>query len=245
MEYLYSMLENLDLTQLLVLDIETIPQYPTYDDVPEDWRKLWDKKSVSISYNKPDQTPDAIYNRAGIYAEFGQIICISVGYFNRSGNQWTLRVKSFYGDDESLVLKEFSELLSKHFNSPGHLLCAHNGKEFDFPYICRRMLINGLNIPSILNISGKKPWEIQHIDTMELWKFGDYKSYTSLELLAASFGIPTPKGDIDGSMVWEVYWKEKDLERIKTYCQKDVITTAKLVMKFKQVGDLDIIDELS
>lgn len=239
------MLSALDLSQLLVLDIETVPQFPSYDEVPEFWKKLWDKKSLAISHNKPDQTSDLLYNRAGIYAEFGRIICISAGFFNRSGPDWQLRVKSFYGDDEKQLLTEFIQLLERHFNTPSHLLCAHNGKEFDFPYICRRILINGLEIPGILNISGKKPWEIQHIDTMELWKFGDYKNYTSLELLAASFQIPTPKDDIDGSMVWEVYWKEHDLERIKTYCQKDVITTARLLMKFKGMDNLEQVEEIA
>lgn len=226
------MIENLDLNNVLILDIETVPQYSSYDHVPEQWQKLWNKKANTLLANKPDQTPDSIYNRAGIYAEFGKIICISVGYFNRSGNEWTLRIKSFYGDDEKILLAEFTQMLNRHFNEAGQLLCAHNGKEFDFPYICRRLVINTLPIPRILNITGKKPWEVNHLDTMELWKFGDYKSYTSLELLAAVFNIPTPKDDIDGSMVWEVYWKENDLVRIKTYCQKDVVTTAQLLLKF-------------
>lgn len=233
------MLKNLDLTKLLILDIETVPQTPAYDDLPEYKQKLWNKKANTLNYNKTDQTPDAIYSRAGIYAEFGKIVCISVGYFNRSGNEWSLRIKSFYGEDEKLQLDEFCQLLNRHFNEPDQLLCAHNGKEFDFPYLCRRMLINRIDIPDILNISGKKPWEIQHIDTMELWKFGDYKSYTSLELLASVFEIPTPKDDIDGSMVWEVYWKEKDVERIKVYCQKDVITTAQLMLRFRNEELMD------
>ncbi len=233
------MLQNLDLTKILILDIETVPQFPAYDNLSESWQKLWNKKANTLTHNKGDLTPDAIYPRAGIYAEFGKIVCISVGYFNRSGNTWSIRIKSFYGDDEKLLLEEFKQLLQKHFNEPDQLLCAHNGKEFDFPYLCRRMLINGIQIPYILNIAGKKPWEIQHIDTMELWKFGDYKSFTSLELLASVFQIPTPKDDIDGSMVWEVYWKEKDLERIRIYCQKDVITTAQLIMKFRNENMVD------
>jgi len=233
------MLQNLDLTRVLILDIETVPQSPSYSRLDENIQRLWDKKALSLNAKMPEHTPDMIYNRAGIYAEFGKIVCISVGYFNRSGNEWTLRIKSFYGDDEKIFLSEFSELLNRHFNEPDQLLCAHNGKEFDFPYLCRRLLINHLEIPYILNIAGKKPWEVQHIDTMELWKFGDYKSYTSLELLAAVFGIPTPKDDIDGSMVWEVYWKENDLERIRTYCQKDVVTTAQLLLSFRNEKLLD------
>lgn len=237
------MLQNLDLTKILILDIETAPQYPSFDQLPEKWQKLWDKKAAFLKRDE-GQTTDSIYPRAGIYAEFGKIICISIGAFNRSGNEWTLRLKSFYGDDEKILLKEFCELLERHYSHPDQLLCAHNGKEFDFPYISRRCLINQLDIPKIINLAGKKPWEVQHIDTMELWKFGDYKSYTSLELLAATFNIPTPKDDIDGSMVWEVYWKEKNIERIKEYCQKDVITTAQLLLKFRNeelLGESNII----
>lgn len=228
------MLANLDLTKVLVLDIETVPQYDSYEHVPEKWQGLWNKKANTLK-KEEEQGPADIYARAGIYAEFGKIVCISVGFFNRSGNNWQFRTKSFYSDDEKLLLAEFIQMLNKHFNQPDHLLCAHNGKEFDFPYLCRRMILNGMDIPNILNISGRKPWEIQHIDTMELWKFGDFKSFTSLELLAAAFDIPTPKDDIDGSMVWDVYWNQKDLERIRIYCQKDIVTVAQLLLRFKNL----------
>lgn len=227
------MLEHLDLSKILILDIETVPQFASYDALPEKWKSLWDKKSLALNYNKPDLTPDTIYNRAGIYAEFGKIVCISVGFFNRNGNEWTFRIKSFCGDDEKQLLKDFSDMLNKHFCQPDHLLCAHNGKEFDYPYLSRRCVLNGVELPKILNLAGKKPWEVQHLDTMELWKFGDFKSFTSLELLATAFDIPTPKDDIDGSMVWEVYWIQKDTERIKTYCQKDVVTVAQLLLRFR------------
>ena len=232
------MLQNLDLTKILVLDIETVPQYPTYKEVPEKWQHLWDKKSAFIKRDE-HQTSADIYPRAGIYAEFGKIICISVGFFNRSGNFWQFRTKSFYSDDEKLLLTEFATMLNRHFDDPGNLLCAHNGKEFDFAYLCRRMLINGVEIPDLLNIAGKKPWEVNHLDTMELWKFGDFKSFTSLELLAATFDVPTPKDDIDGSQVWTVYWNDNDLERIKTYCQKDVVTVAQLLLRFRGEELLD------
>jgi predicted PolB exonuclease-like 3'-5' exonuclease len=226
------MLESIPLSKILVLDIETVPQYPTYQSMSEKWQKLWDKKAQFLKKNEED-TAETIYPRAGIYAEFGKIICVSAGIFIRSGNFWQFKVKSFYGDDEKILLGEFIQMLQKFNTTNDQLLCGHNAKEFDFPYLCRRMLINGLEIPSILNIAGKKPWEVQHIDTMDLWKFGDFKSFNSLELLAATFDIPTPKDDIDGSMVWSVYWKDKGLERIKTYCQKDVLTTAQLLLSFK------------
>jgi uncharacterized protein YprB with RNaseH-like and TPR domain len=184
-------------------------------------------KSVTIRGEIPAED---FYERAGIWAEFGKIICISVGIF-LNGKRAGLRVKSFAGHDEKELLEDFSKMLSGQPLSL--ILCAHNGKEFDFPYICRRMLINGVQFPPHLQITGKKPWEIPHLDTMELWKFGDYKNYTSLNLLTAIFGIPTSKDDIDGSQVGYVYWVEDDLPRICTYCQKDVIATAQLIRRYR------------
>lgn len=222
------MLKDLKLENVLFLDIETVPASPSFDMIPEKMQRLWEKKAEQLRRNNPDQTADALYPRAGIYAEFGKIICISCGYTN--GNDF--RIKSFYGHDEKIILEEFAQLLEIHFNTKHHLLCAHNGKEFDFPYIARRMLVNMVELPEIINFAGKKPWEVRHLDTMELWKFGDYKHFTSLELLAAIFDIPTPKDDIDGSMVGHVYWVEKDLDRIATYCVKDVLTIAQLMRKY-------------
>jgi DNA polymerase elongation subunit (family B) len=164
-------------------------------------------------------------------AEFGKIICISLGIFSIQGKSASLRIKSIFGHDEKEMLHQFSALLNKQ--APTLMFCAHNGKEFDFPYICRRLLVNGIEIPVQLQLSGKKPWEINHIDTMELWKFGDYKHFTSLNLLAAILDIPTPKDDINGAQVRQVYYEEKNLDRIVTYCQKDVITTAQVLLKFK------------
>jgi predicted PolB exonuclease-like 3'-5' exonuclease len=234
------MLEHLDLSKVLILDIETVSQQPVFDDLDDRWKHLWTKKAAVIS--KGEQQPGDIYNRAAIYAEFGKIICISAGIFSRNGRGWQFRVKSFYGDDEKLLLQEFTQMLERHFDEPDNLLCAHNGKEFDYPYISRRCLITGVDIPRILNIAGKKPWEVTLLDTMELWKFGDYKSFTSLELLAAAFDIPTPKDDIDGSMVGDVYWREQDLERIRHYCQKDVVTVAQLMLRFRKEPLLDNTD---
>ncbi len=229
------MLEQYDLHNLMVIDIETVPQYSNFDDLPDHFKKLWDLKTQS---QRKDQTPEEFYERAGIWAEFGKIICISMGIFI-NGKNTGLRVKSFAGHDEKEVLEKFGALLATQ--PPSLILCAHNGKEFDFPYICRRMLVNGVKIPSQLEISGKKPWEINHLDTMELWKFGDYKNYTSLNLLTAIFDIPTPKDDIDGSMVGHVYWVENQLERISVYCQKDVVATAQLLRRYR--GEELIVDE--
>jgi DNA polymerase elongation subunit (family B) len=228
------MLDNINLETILFIDIETVPMTPVYEDLPASFRKLWDKKSETLSKfdrngTEVSKTPAEWYERAGIYAEFGKIICISTGA-HRSGALW---IRSYYGDDEKAILKEFASMLEKSADKKFLYLCAHNGKEFDYPYLIRRMLINGIQVPALLDLSGKKPWEVNHLDTMELWKFGDYKSYTSLELLAALFNIPTPKDDIEGKDVARVYYAEKDLPRIVTYCQKDVITIVNLLLKLK------------
>lgn len=222
------MLDNVRKDNILFLDIETVPGYRDYNEVPDNIKSLWDHKS---SFLKKDEleTSDSLYNRAGIYAEFGKIICISVGYLHDDN----LRIKSFASHDERQLLAEFAELLNKSYNKSNSLLCAHNGKEFDYPYISRRMIINGIKLPAILNISGKKPWDIKLLDTMELWKFGDYKSYTSLALLTTILGIDTPKDDIKGSDVYKTYWEENDLERVVTYCQKDVIAIVQVFLRYK------------
>jgi 3'-5' exonuclease len=228
------MLEKINIGNILFLDIETVPFVANYHDLPGNFKKLWDRKAEMISMNerkaeRAPKLPEELFMRAGIYAEFGKIICISTGVIRNE----TLWVKSFYGDDEKQLLREFSEMLSKASGKKFQFLCAHNGKEFDYPYIIRRMLINGVTVPALLDLIGKKPWEVNHFDTMELWKFGDYKNFTSLELLAAIFGIPSPKDDIQGSDIARVYWEEKNLERIVTYCQKDVLTIVNLFLKFQ------------
>ena len=218
------MLETIKLSTVLFLDVETVPIVYNYNDLPVTMRALWDAKYRF----QPSENPELQYKKAGIFAEYAKIVCISVGFFN----DVSFRIKSFYGEEESQILKDFTTLLNTHYNRKEHLLCAHNGKEFDFPFLCRRLLINAVKLPKILNITGKKPWEVNHLDTMELWKFGDYKNYTSLNLLAAIFGISTPKDDMEGSDVARVYWEEKDLQRIVTYCQKDVLTVAQLLLRF-------------
>jgi len=233
------MLDQLDIESVLFLDIETVSAYRNFDDLGEYEQELWQLKAKFL-IKDDDTTAADVYGKAGIYAEFGKIVCISVGFMVSEQHELKLRIKSYYGEDEKLLLEEFNGLLNNHFAHSRYLLCAHNGKEFDFPYIARRMLVNGLRLPTLLDMAGKKPWEIKHLDTMELWKFGDYKHYTSLKLLAHIFGIPTPKDDIDGSQVGKVFWEDDDVERIKTYCQKDVITIVQLVLKYK---GLSLIDE--
>lgn len=222
---------SIQLNNILFLDIETVPQHEAHENLPEAWKNLWEIKASYLIRNKETETTQSIYSRAGIYAEFGKIICISCGVIQGTGEEKKFLVKSFSGDDEKLVLHQFCEMLNKWCADGNKYLCAHNGKEFDFPYLCRRLIINHLSIPEILKLHGKKPWDVTHLDTLELWKFGDYKSYTSLNLLAHTLGIDTPKDDIDGSRVHEVYWKEKNLPRIVTYCQKDVITVAQIFLR--------------
>jgi 3'-5' exonuclease len=229
------MLEKINPENILFLDIETVPMVNRYEELPDPFKRLWDKKAEQLLRNdrisaEEKKSPAEIYQRAGIYAEFGKIICISTGVL-RNQSLW---IKSFYGDNEKELLLDFSEMLEKAHEKQFRFLCAHNGKEFDYPYLIRRMLVNGVRIPPILDLSGKKPWEVNHFDTMELWKFGDYKNYTSLELLAALFGITTPKDDINGSDVANVYWEEHDLQRIVTYCQKDVKTIVNLFLRFQE-----------
>jgi len=218
------------LYNILFLDIETVSQQPVFDKLPEEWQQLWTRKAEILLRNKEADTIESIYSRAAIYAEFGKIVCISCGFLHSNGDEKKLVLKSFYGDDEKILLREFADMLRK-WADPSRFLCAHNGKEFDFPYLCRRMVVNGIAIPGLLYTPGRKPWEVCHLDTMDLWKFGDFKSYTSLNLLAHTLGVPTPKDDIDGSMVGDVYWKEGDITRIVTYCQKDVITVAQVYLR--------------
>lgn len=225
------MLQKINLEKILFLDIETVAQQSHFSDLDDVFQMHWENKARFIA--KEEESAEDVYERAGIYAEFGKIVCISIGAIRIENGVKKLRLKSFYHDDEKIILTNFFELLNQHYNSRDDLLCGHNGKEFDFPYIARRALINGIAIPSILDLAGKKPWEVPHLDTLQLWKFGDYKHYTSLSLLTSIFDIPTPKDDIDGSMVNKVYWKEKDLQRIANYCEKDVVALTQLFLRFR------------
>lgn len=227
------MLDNIKVEDVMFLDIETVPAISSYELLDPVMQTLWDKKSKQ--FRQEDQTAGAVYERAGIYSEFGKIICISVGLI-RDRDPISFRLKSFYGDDEKSLLSDFSSMLSKFSKSNRDaLLCAHNGKEFDYPYIARRMIINGLIIPDMLDNAGKKPWEVKLLDTMDLWKFGDYKNYTSLDLLTSILGIPTPKDDIDGSMVAGIFYEDNDIERIVRYCEKDVLAIAQVLLRFKNM----------
>lgn len=220
-----------DITNILFLDIETVPLHPNYDALPDGMKLLWERKS---SYFRKEQTPAEVYEKAGIWAEFGKIVCISCGFIHKEkGN---LRVKSFFNEDEKELLVEFIKTTEQFFEKKVNAkLCAHNGKEFDFPYIARRTIINGITLPSMFNVAGMKPWEVPYLDTLEMWKFGDHKHYTSLNLLTAILNIPSPKNDIDGSQVANVYYVEKDIERIVRYCEQDVLAIAQVMLRYKNL----------
>lgn len=224
------MSKHIKLEHILFLDIETVPLFEDFHEMDDVSKDLWDKKT---KYQRKEEiTPEEFYERAGIWAEFGKIVCISVGYFVFKGDNRNFRVTSFYGEEVKL-LNDFKHLLNTHFNRPYHILCAHNGKEFDFPYIARRMIINRIDLPEKLHLFGKKPWEIPHLDTLELWKFGDYKHYTSLALMTKVLGIPSPKDDIDGSEVRDVFYKDKNIDRIVMYCEKDTVAVAQIFLRFR------------
>lgn len=228
------------LKRCLFIDIETVSEYPTYQDLPETKRYLWDIKAAQIARNSnitiSDPSPENLYiEKAGIFSEFAKIVTISMGFLSFEDDvPVKIRIKSLAGNDESRILEDFSRILINHYNDPeNHRICGHNIKEFDIPFLCRRMVINQIPFPPILDISGKKPWQTAHIlDTMDMWRFGDYKNYTSLNLLAGTLGVSSPKDDIDGSMVGRIYWENEDIERIVVYCQKDVVTVIQVVMKF-------------
>ena len=220
---------------MLLIDIETVSQYNDFNAMPSLWKQLWNAKIERLL--SEDETAESFYpKRAAIMAEFGKIICISAGYFTNDNGRSILRVKSFYGHNETALLQAVILSFNQWQNNKKvSAFCGHNIREFDIPYLCRRMLANGIPIPSYLDFQSMKPWDTNIIDTLQLWKFGDFKNYTSLNLLAACMNVPSPKDDIDGSQVGQVYWQENDLERIAVYCQKDVVTVAQLILRFKQM----------
>ncbi|MFT5818864.1 MAG: DNA polymerase elongation subunit (family B) [Crocinitomix sp.] len=232
-------LKKVNLEKVLFLDIETVPQLYNFSELDEKTAELYLHKNKYIQ-ERDELSNDEVYEKAGIFAEFGKIVCISCGIVHDAPDGKSIRMKSFASDDEKQLLLDFAKMLNQNYNSPYHILCGHNAKEFDFPFLARRMLIHGIDLPGALDIAGKKPWEINHLDTMELWKFGDYKHYTSMSLLCHIFNVPTPKDDITGADVARVYYEENDLERIMVYCQKDVIALIQLFLRFRNE---DLVDE--
>ncbi|MCH2083624.1 MAG: ribonuclease H-like domain-containing protein [Saprospiraceae bacterium] len=237
------MIEKIDISKVLFLDIETVSGKPAFDELNPAFKTLWTHKARQILRTGEDPSPEeaaaTFKDRAAIYAEFGKIVCISVGVVRRDEDtkKLSVRLKSFANREEAVLLEEFAGLMNQYYNDPRrHYICGHNIKEFDMPYICRRMLVNQMPFPELLQLSGKKPWETGHLlDTMDMWKFGDRKNFTSLKLLAAVLDFPTPKDDIDGSNVGRVFWEEDDLERIAVYCEKDVLATVQLFLRYKRM----------
>lgn len=239
---IHTMLKNLDIANVLFLDIETVSGEAQFENINKDMQALWGHKAQALNRRESSEPLDeekiaeTYKDKAAIYAEFGKIVCISVGVVHRDKDKvLRIRLKSFASHDEKELLVGFSEMLNQYYNNVNKFyICGHNIKEFDVPYMCRRMVVNSLEFPKMLDIVGKKPWETNHLlDTMTLWKFGDYKSYTSLKLLAATLGFPSPKDDIDGSEVGRVFWEENDLDRIAHYCEKDVLATAQLLLRYQ------------
>lgn len=229
------MFSRKQLEDILFLDIETASVTETYEELPERLRSHWDRKSELLQARESVTISHADYfpQRAAIFAEFGKVVCVSCGYIRFVGDEPKFRVKSWFGEDEREVLSGTQRMLDQFLNGPTRQVCAHNGKEFDLPFLGRRYLINGLPLPEILkDVQGKKPWEVRLLDTMNFWKFGDFKSFTSLDLLTAVLEIPSPKDDIDGSEVGRVFWQEKDYARIAKYCEKDVVATAQVLLRF-------------
>ncbi|MDG1237638.1 MAG: 3'-5' exonuclease [Flavobacteriales bacterium] len=232
------MLKNINYSKILFFDIETVPLEYDFKNLDERGQDLWSKKTRFIQ-ERESLNAEEVYDRAGIYAEFGKVVCISMGFVLQKEGETQIRLKSIANEDESTLLNEFIDLLNSYYNTPDFMFCAHNGKEFDIPFLCRRILIHGKKMPKMLNVSGKKPWEIKHLDTMELWKFGDFKNYTSLDLLTYVFKIPTPKDDMDGSQVAKVFYEDKNLDRIIHYCEKDVVATIQLFRKYQSEPFID------
>ena len=226
-------MQQFPLENLFLIDIETVSEKEDFHLLDEEWQELWTGK---IGKSLPPATTAEEYYpmRAAILAEFAKVVCISFGYFNKENNEWQLRIKSLCSENEIEILEQFVTTLKKLYaNNQNWIFTGHNIKEFDVPFLCRRMLINNIPIPAYLDFQSMKPWETPVLDTLHLWRFGDYKHYTSLKLLAAVLGVPSPKDDIDGSQVGNVYWKEKNLERISIYCEKDVATVANVILRFR------------
>lgn len=222
-----------DLSKVLFLDIETVPMVGDWSALDERTARLFSDKTRWEQERNGKSAEELWGERGGILSEFGKIICIGLGSLHKDGSAWKLRVTSFHGHHEADLLERFRDLLERHYNTDDHWLCAHNGKEFDFPWIARRSIINRVPLPRLLDIGGLKPWEVGHIDTINLWSFGDRKNFTSLALLTHVLGIPTPKDDITGADVARVYHQDKDLERIATYCRKDVAATVQLYLRLR------------
>jgi 3'-5' exonuclease len=235
-----------DPSRILFLDIETVPQEYSWNTLDHKTAQLFSDKTRFDQERNGKTAEDLWGERGGILAEFGKIVCIGVGSLHRKGEGHELRVTSFHGQNEYDVLQRFADLLNRHYNSDDHWLCAHNGKEFDFPYIARRCVVNRIELPRILDIGGLKPWEVGHLDTMNMWSFGDRKAYTSLALLTHILGITTPKDDITGADVARVFYEEDGLERIARYCRKDVVATVQLYLRLtgKAALPTDVITEV-
>lgn len=232
-------MQGINLKNYLFLDIETVSQQDDFSKLSAPMQEFWERKSKNLKNEDKLNSAEMYFDRAGIYAEFGKIVCIGLGFILDEESTQKLRIKTLKNDNEKALLEDFAQILYKHTAKDKLILCAHNGKEFDFPYLCRRMLLNGVELPNALNMQGKKPWEVNHADTLDMWKFGDFKHYTGLDLLATIFGIESSKDDISGDQVNGVYHHEKNLDRIANYCSKDVVALTQLFLKMNSLPLID------
>ncbi len=217
----------------LFIDIETASGQKDFALLSNKMQALWLRKAKSLPNPLSVSLEDLYFERAALYAEFGKIICIGMGFLYQDKEKGIcFKVKTIAGDNEEELLSRFISFINDTYKNKELSLVAHNGKEFDFPYLCRRMLVHSLEIPKQLQLQGKKPWEVVHLDTMELWKFGDRKAYTSLELLTEILGIGEAKSNLSGDKVNETYYKEGNLMVIEEYCKEDVVLVAQLFLRF-------------
>lgn len=217
----------------LFIDIETVSGESNFSLLSERMKHFWLRKAKNVANSQNLSLEDLYVDKAALFAEFGKIVVIGMGFlYQNKEKELSLKVKTIANKDERALLLEFIEFINGTYKNKELTLVAHNGKEFDFPYLCRRMLVNGLEIPKPLQLQGKKPWEVLHQDTMELWKFGDRKVYISLDLLAELLGIPGSKTNLTGDKVHGVYYHENDLAKIAAYCVEDVVTLAQLYLRY-------------
>ena len=228
-----------DIHKLLFVDIETVGVDEDLDSLHHTNPKLskvweetgWDYFKRKYSEDSELSSNQMFVKRAALLPEFGKIVCISVGFIVPSGET---KLDSFYGDEKNILIST-SELLNR-VDKLGFVICGHNVKNFDLPYIAKRMLINNIPVPKILPNYTIKPWESRVLDTKEVWGFNSFGGLSSLNLVCTSLGLETSKeGEVNGSNMHKYYYDSNNIEKIKNYCEEDVKCTINLVKKLKKL----------
>lgn len=228
------MIKKEDLNNLLYFDVETAGKYESYEDLALQnprLAKLWEKRAKYFRANTlgmEEMGDSEIYSqKSGLEPEFGRVVCVSFGVWDGENH----RLTSFYGDNEQEILEKTAKIFSNAV-SKGMKICGHNIKMFDVPFLGKKMIFSGIDVPQNLLLWDKKPWEVPILDTAEFFSFGSWShKFLGLDLLACSLGIESPKEDIDGSQVHNTFWGEKNYERIMEYCEKDVLTVMDVLKK--------------